>query len=162
MEIKFHCRGDGENLTIVVFSPRNYILYFQTMISGRVDDYCSVLYLDKSKFSLHWGDKASTYSYWIVYISMSFIGDSYAHNVVHEIVITLVPIYTKEFVCTVWSTEGTLADLSSPEKREDEPCKDPVGTPKFLELSALLILWQVWCTHGPFRSKCLIVSFTMI
>ena len=101
MEIKFHCRGDGENLTIVVFSPRNYILYFQTMISWRVDDYCSVLYLDKSKFSLHLGDKASTYSYWIVYISMSFIGDSYAHNLVHEIVITLIPIYTKEFVCTV-------------------------------------------------------------
>ena len=63
MEIKFNCRGDGKNLTIVVFSPRNYILYFQTIISGRVDDYFSVLYLDKSKFSLYLGDKASTYSY---------------------------------------------------------------------------------------------------
>ena len=101
MEIKFHCRGDGENLAIAVFSPRNYILYSQTMISRRVDDYRSVLYLDESKFALHLGDKASTYSYWIVYISMSFIGGSYAHNLVHEIVITLIPIYTKEFVCTV-------------------------------------------------------------
>lgn len=100
MEIKFHCRGDGKNLAIV-FSPRNYILYFQTMISGRVDDYFSVLYLDKSKFSLHLGDKASTYSYWIVYISMSFIGDSYVRNLVHEMVITLISIYTKEFVCIV-------------------------------------------------------------
>ena len=46
-------------------------------------------------------DKASTYSCWIVYISMSFIGDSYVRNLVHEMVITLISIYTKEFVCIV-------------------------------------------------------------
>ena len=32
---------------------------------------------------------------------MSFIGDSYVRNLVHEMVITLISIYTKEFVCIV-------------------------------------------------------------
>ena len=83
------------------FHPEITYFIFKLWSAGQVDDYCSVLYLDKSKFSLHLGDKASTYSYWIVYISMSFIGDSYVRNLVHEMVITLISIYTKEFVCTV-------------------------------------------------------------
>ena len=70
---------------------------------------------------------------------MSFIGDSYVRNLVHEMVITLISIYTKEFVCIVTiktsiemvillngamvssgcfiadQTEGPLVDLSSPD-----------------------------------------------
>ena len=45
MIIKFHCRGHGKNVDIVAFPPRHYILYFQIIISGQVDYYCSVLHL---------------------------------------------------------------------------------------------------------------------
>ena len=107
MNFKFHCQGNRKNLAITVFPPRHYILYFQIIFSGRTGGlllFCTVFraqWLIELIFYSFRFDKASTYSCWIVYISMSFIGDSYVRNLVHEMVITLISIYTKEFVCIV-------------------------------------------------------------